>query len=67
MQHQRACQSQQIASGVDGILVLDLSDVAVVIDAHLINCVLASGDHNWVPQCMAPENAPCKDLLSSEV
>ena len=36
MQHHRTCQSQQIVSGVDGILVRELSDVAVVIDARLL-------------------------------
>ena len=30
-----------IAGGVDGILVLELGDVVVVIDANILGCVLA--------------------------
>ena len=33
------CQAQQIASSVGGILVLELGDVVVVVDADLVNCV----------------------------
>ena len=64
-QHQRICQSQrtcwaqQIESCVHGVLVLALGDIAVVIDASVLNCVLS----NLVPihglLCVWPRTAPC--------
>ena len=36
MQRWRTRQAQQIASSVDGLLVLELGDVAVVNDANLL-------------------------------
>ena len=72
-QHQRICQSQrtcwaqQIESGADGVLVLELGDVAVVIDASVLNCVISNlVTIHGVPPCIAPNCSLYIDLLSSE-
>ena len=67
MQYQRTCQAQQIASGVDGILVLELGDVAVVIDPNIVNCVLSNRvTIPGLPPCMASKVLLVQRLALSE-
>ena len=44
-----------IASGVDGIFVLEFGVVAVVIGANLLNCVANAGYHTWVTSMHGPK------------
>ena len=56
---------KQIASGVDGISVIELGDVVVVFDASFLNCVLRDRvTIHGLPPCMARNCSLCIDLLT---